>query len=355
MIVLLFGLLASVYMVGYFYVVPEEEYDELVTEKIQEYGLNERYTRIHYKNHPLNMYSIESDIDPSRPYIVCLHGIFSSSFNFLDFVRVFSNQYNVIALDIPGWGTSDPYPIEHMTDTVYTEFIVRVLKLYIDARGIGKCHLVAYSLATRFIHFFGETYPERIHTIILMNPPGLFPICYPHNKFTTILLRTAITSYLFRLVFWWLYPLLTWLNVSLSLRYDLCMQVMSYTNWHIPSKFMGWNRWYTPWIESLINVRVPTYVLNGDQDIFVPHTHGKLATHLSDKHVHSIVLEGSGHNLNAHPTFYETVKGILQSERSRFLSIDVPRRELPICLSKYSFGWTNGKRILTEMYDILTH
>lgn len=103
----------------------------------------------------------------SRPTIVLLHGFPSSSHMFRDLIPELSDEYHVIAADMPGYGYSDqPSPDQF----AYTfDHIAEVMDQFLDSIGVTKysIYIQDYGAPIGFRLFL--KHPDRIQAIITQN------------------------------------------------------------------------------------------------------------------------------------------------------------------------------------------
>jgi pimeloyl-ACP methyl ester carboxylesterase len=98
--------------------------------------------------------------------VVCIHGLGATKASFLTTIAALSEDYRVIAIDLPGFGDSDK-PIDADYDApFFAEAVVGVL----DALEIRKARLVGNSMGGRVAIETGLLYPDRIQSMVLLAP-----------------------------------------------------------------------------------------------------------------------------------------------------------------------------------------
>lgn len=96
--------------------------------------------------------------------ILLLHGYLESSKIWKDFVPLLSDQFRVIAMDIPGHGMSGCWGRVHcMSD------LAESVKELLDVEGIKKLILVGHSLGGYVSMAFAAAYPERLAGYVLFH------------------------------------------------------------------------------------------------------------------------------------------------------------------------------------------
>jgi pimeloyl-ACP methyl ester carboxylesterase len=98
--------------------------------------------------------------------VVCIHGLGATKASFLTTIAALSEDYRVIAIDLPGFGDSDK-PIDADYDApFFAEAVVGVL----DALEIRKARLVGNSMGGRVAIETGLLYPDRVQSMVLLAP-----------------------------------------------------------------------------------------------------------------------------------------------------------------------------------------
>jgi pimeloyl-ACP methyl ester carboxylesterase len=106
----------------------------------------------------------------TAPPLVLLHGIASNSTDFRYQFTGFGDELRVIALDAPGYGSSDDFAAETPAVGDYAAAVVALL----DALGIEICHLGGSSMGGVIAAVVAGHYPARVRTLVLAAPaPGL--------------------------------------------------------------------------------------------------------------------------------------------------------------------------------------
>lgn len=102
--------------------------------------------------------------------LILLHGSAPGSSGWVNFagnIAPLASEFRVLALDIPGWGSSQAAP-PGCTDSVgaLTEFM--------DALEIDRASLVGNSMGAMIAMSFAARHPDRIAHLITMGAPALF-------------------------------------------------------------------------------------------------------------------------------------------------------------------------------------
>ena len=95
--------------------------------------------------------------------LVFLHGVGSSAHSFKAQLEGLAARWRVVAWDMPGYGGS-----AHLPDTAPdVEAYADAAAQWLDALGVGQCHLVGHSLGSLIAARFAATRPERVRSLTL--------------------------------------------------------------------------------------------------------------------------------------------------------------------------------------------
>jgi len=101
--------------------------------------------------------------------LLLLHGFGADKDNWNRIARYLKNHYDVIAVDLPGFGNSSKN-----IDSDYDVFsqVARV-RQFMDALSIDRFHIAGNSMGGYIAGNFAARYPERIESLWLLNPFGV--------------------------------------------------------------------------------------------------------------------------------------------------------------------------------------
>ena len=100
--------------------------------------------------------------------LVLLHGFAADKDNWLRFSRPLTQDYRVIALDLPGFGDSDLPPGSYDVGT-QAERLADIL----DELGVQQAHVLGNSMGGQIAALFAARYPERVRSLALFANAGI--------------------------------------------------------------------------------------------------------------------------------------------------------------------------------------
>jgi 2-hydroxymuconate-semialdehyde hydrolase len=120
---------------------------------------------------------------PSKDTIVFIHGIPTNSHLWDQVIPYFNEKYNVIALDLIGYGDSDRAPYYDLTLPKQAEYIIDLL----DQIRIEQCHFVGHDLGGGIVQILSVYYSNRVKSIVIADGvcfsnwpiPKVFSIRWP--------------------------------------------------------------------------------------------------------------------------------------------------------------------------------
>ncbi len=113
---------------------------------------------------------LESPADPSKPNVVLIHGFGANKENWVRFAAHLTENYHVVAMDLPGHGQSSKdldvrYDIDDQVG--YVHEILQELELQ-------TFHLAGNSMGGAISSLYAATYPEEVLSLWLFNPGGIY-------------------------------------------------------------------------------------------------------------------------------------------------------------------------------------
>jgi len=109
--------------------------------------------------------------NPDKPFIIFLHGFMGNIDEFDEAIKLLSNEFSYLTIDLPGHGKTQVFGEEEyytMPNTAHA--LINLL----DELKIAKCFLVGYSMGGRLALYLALHFPERFHKVVLESAsPGL--------------------------------------------------------------------------------------------------------------------------------------------------------------------------------------
>lgn len=100
--------------------------------------------------------------------ILMVHGFAANKDNWLRFARHLTQDYRVIALDLPGFGASSK-PAGSYDVGTQTERLAGI----IDALGLDQLHLIGNSMGGHISALYASRYPNRVASLALLDNAGI--------------------------------------------------------------------------------------------------------------------------------------------------------------------------------------
>lgn len=111
--------------------------------------------------------------NPERAPVVLLHGMSTSGDSFRELMHELSEDYFLIAPDLPGFGYSEqtaPYLMPHL---------VEWLAAFLDALELRSTYIAGHSFGGVVASSFALAYPEDVRAQVLLAPALLVPQDFP--------------------------------------------------------------------------------------------------------------------------------------------------------------------------------
>ena len=102
----------------------------------------------------------------NAPTVLLLHGAASSLHTWDGWVRQLSPQFRVVRLDLPGFGLTGPHPSGDYSGAATVDFLER----FADAAGLKRFAIAGNSLGGYYAWRFALRHPGRVSALILVDP-----------------------------------------------------------------------------------------------------------------------------------------------------------------------------------------
>lgn len=128
--------------------------------------------------------------DPSRPPLVCVHPMRTSSAHVLSLMGPLLERFRLVAPDVPGESVRGPQVRLPVNDDAHGRWLVAVL----DGLGLDRCDLFGISWGGFVARQAATVAPGRVRRLVLMVPAGVVP-----SPLWKGLARMAVPMLLYRL------------------------------------------------------------------------------------------------------------------------------------------------------------
>lgn len=105
--------------------------------------------------------------EAAAPPVVLIHGLAGRWQNWLENVQALAADFDVIALDLPGFGASDE-PAEPISIPGYARTVTALM----DTLGIDRAHFVGNSMGGQTAARAAIDFPERVDSLVLVSAAG---------------------------------------------------------------------------------------------------------------------------------------------------------------------------------------
>lgn len=103
--------------------------------------------------------------------ILLLHNAQSSLHTWADWTDSLARKYQVISVDLPGFGLTGPHPRSSYSAFAYASF----LDSLVEKLSLKKFHLAGNGLGAEIAWFYAAEHPQRLNKLILLDAPGFEP------------------------------------------------------------------------------------------------------------------------------------------------------------------------------------
>lgn len=211
------------------------------------------------------------------PTILLVHGNAASAFCFADLFDELSETFNVLAIDLPGFGRSQcPRPPKHVASEFFSTFV----STFLAEMSLNRVYVVAHSFGAYIAAELAVRSPQLVSHLMLLDAAGVFPTLGATGVYWAIFFKFSVLQwhrFLGGIGSWSFFNLFHASGSSLEVYY-----------WHTVTGaadswgdramadyiFLSWNRayWREPALPTLARLRVPIATGYGkDDDIMPPH------------------------------------------------------------------------------------
>lgn len=211
--------------------------------------------------------------------VLLLHGggLDSASISYRFSIDPLSKHFRIFAPDLPGYGESDKPRIEYTTD-----YYINFLGHFMDALDIKKADIVGISMGGAISLGFTLQSPLRVRKLVLVDSHGLGGEI-PWKALSYLVIKLPFLSEMLWMSLRWSKRMIHWGLVNVihdpqlinDELIDEVYQMMKKPR--IERAFISWQRSETRWrslksnyVNRLSEIKVPTLILHGRDDKYVP-------------------------------------------------------------------------------------
>lgn len=294
--------------------------------------------------------------------IVILHGVFSSSYPFLELANKLGSIRPVYVMDLPGWGFSTPIRtdtdatsiIDGYVDAVQN-FIEHVLTLHPQSTNVV---LLAHSFSGFIAIHLADHSPSLIERLVLMCPAGLFPVSNSNGMYWALIFYTAIHYWIVYYMGWLIRPLARLWSQYHLVHFSLAHLSTNLPAWNVLQKFIRISTtqscWTRPCLPTLLRLDVPFVFIYGEEDTLTPPHHGVLVNMLTRGAIKCFQVPNTTHNPHSDTAaFIPILEDAIQSASTYQKQSYQKQSMLMHILSMYNGYWSMHKTRsqIDDMYN----
>lgn len=330
-----------------------------------------------------------------KPYILLIHGVASSSFVWKNLFLELSLKYQVVVIDMPGFGHSPTPPS-------IRELIMESMESMESIQDIGLCKEVGDKITDIYINFLGKwldtieltkykpcvighsfggflsghlacKYPDKISKVVLISSAGILPILDDVGALWAIFFKISPILRLLRalgnlgtcIAYTWIDLIVGDCNTQTDNKtekdnfggenrknknpgfgkftklecyywYQFLAEPSSIgdliVGQNITVKWpLGEANWHSPILQELIELKVPVSLIYGEVDSIMPLHQGKTIASVIGEKIRCFVIPQAGHEITSVDSGILTRMIINALDTAQLPSPMVSRNEFPIC------------------------
>ncbi|XP_041968431.1 serine hydrolase-like protein [Aricia agestis] len=116
------------------------------------------------------------------PGVLLVHGYMDSAATFIPLVRLLPREHYYVAIDMPGHGSSDPFPVGPVVSHAHQ---LEAARRVVEHLGWTSFIFVSHSVGFIIGVLYNVVYPGRVTRMVHLDPvPPLTAYCYHHYHLT---------------------------------------------------------------------------------------------------------------------------------------------------------------------------
>jgi len=285
----------------------EEIEDSMIAAHFKDGPINRMWIDVKFESYGI-MYECRTHIlrflsKQKRKQILLIHGTASSSMSFANLIPDLFREFDVIAIDLPGFGrTSSISDSLQKTSheeilAFYTQFIECCL---LETVKSDKISIIAHSFGAFIAAHYAIRFPSRVDKLILISCAGLLPTLGENGAYWSVVFKKSVLHHgrLLGSIGKWMFSF--WFFMAgLDLEYHYWFIVLSNCNGDkCLARFIDLTWTSAEWIYPLINhisqIQCPVTLIYGEHDDIVPHHQAKLLNQVFS--IDCRVIPDAGHS-----------------------------------------------------------
>lgn len=245
---------------------------------------------------------------PEARTLLLIHGNAASAVSYAECFDLFSLDFNVVSLDLPGFGRS----ITDLDSTqsgrrdlagMGTVFWVEFIAKFLDSQGLPEVTILGHSFGGFISICFAEKYPQRVAGLLLLGCAGIFPCMGKLGSYWAFVFKFSIPQ-MFRL---YLFPVGTCICQSLFWATNCSKETLYW--FAVTQNPRGWGDmsiangisfsctgayWKHPAFNSILQITCPILTIYGTEDTIMPMHQGVILKDLYE--IPCVGIPDAGHS-----------------------------------------------------------
>lgn len=123
--------------------------------------------------------------------LLLIHGNGAGAISWTECFDTFSQSFDVIALDLPGFGRSR-CSFRPLTPAQTLVFYVNFISAFLKAMCLGTVHVLGHSYGGFLSLHFARMFPEKVSHLILINAAGMLPTLGTTGAYWAFVFKTSL-------------------------------------------------------------------------------------------------------------------------------------------------------------------
>jgi pimeloyl-ACP methyl ester carboxylesterase len=289
--------------------------------------------------------------------VVLLHGNAASAFCFAELFDGLAETYNVLAIDLPGFGRSrSPRPPDHTAVEFFSQFIAA----FLDEMALESVYVVAHSFGGYVASDLAFRKPKLVRRLMLLDAAGVFPMLGSTGAFWAFFFKFSLFQFhrnfgaLGRRAFFNLFHV-AGSSLAVYYWYAVTGDPDSWGDRAMAENIaLSWNRafWRDPVLPTLAALQTPIATGYGAKDTIMPAHQGDALERMFGWPTRCFMNSGHvplhGKDAGEVVDYIRTFDGVLQLPRE-FKLIDVQS----LALFESCFSISETRQTIHNMYAFL--